>query len=65
MLIMVNDETHDVAATTLADLLEELGYRGARIATALNGHFVPALQRAVTPLADGMRVEVVAPMQGG
>ncbi|MCY3981563.1 MAG: sulfur carrier protein ThiS [Alphaproteobacteria bacterium] len=52
-------------AATLADLLEETGYKGAVVATALNGTFLPKGLRAATPLADGDAVEVVAPMQGG
>ncbi len=65
MKITVNDETQDVSATTLAGLLDELGYAGARIATALNGHFVPRTERMRATLAAGARVEIVAPMQGG
>ncbi|MCX2560285.1 sulfur carrier protein ThiS [Acetobacter farinalis] len=65
MQIMVNDEAHEVSARTLAALIDELGYSGARIATALNGRFVPVTQRAETLLPDGAQVEIVAPMQGG
>ncbi|MBO6037490.1 MAG: sulfur carrier protein ThiS [Acetobacter sp.] len=65
MTIFVNDETHTVSATTLAALLDELGYGGARIATALDGVFVPATERAKATLINGAKVEVVAPMQGG
>lgn len=65
MKITVNDEMQDVSATTLAGLIDELGYAGARIATALNGHFVPKTERVRAMLAAGARVEIVAPMQGG
>ena len=65
MRIEVNGETRDVAATTLADALAELGLGAAKVATALNGEFVPASARATHPLRDGDRVEVLAPMQGG
>ncbi|MBS0959549.1 MULTISPECIES: sulfur carrier protein ThiS [Acetobacter] len=65
MKIMVNDEAHDVRATTLAALVEELGYGGARIATALNGGFIPLARRGETALHEGARIEIVAPMQGG
>ena len=65
MRIFVNGEQHDVAPRTLAQALEELGYSGKKIATALNGRFVPAAARPATDLADGDRLEVVAPMQGG
>jgi sulfur carrier protein len=50
---------------TLADLCAALGYGEARVATALNGAFVPAAKRADTLLHDDDRVEIVAPRQGG
>ena len=65
MRIFLNDAAHDVAPGTLAAALESLGYGGRKIATAVNGRFVAAPARPVTSLADGDRVEVVAPMQGG
>ena len=37
----------------------------AKVATALNGEFVPARARAATPLKEGDRIEIVAPRQGG
>ena len=42
-------------------------YRGGgrKIATAVNGRFVAAAARPATPLTDGDKIEVVAPMQGG
>lgn len=52
-------------ASRLAEALDELGYGGATVATALNGSFVPAPQRAATALSAGDRLEVVAPRQGG
>ena len=33
MRITVNGEAHEVSATTLADVLEELGYGGTIVAT--------------------------------
>jgi sulfur carrier protein len=65
MKIEINGEPHDIAATTLAEALEELGMGEARVATAVNGLFVPAGARAETVLAPGDRVEVLAAMQGG
>ena len=35
--VIVNGETCSTAASTLADLIEELGYGERRIATAVNG----------------------------
>lgn len=65
MRIDLNGATTEIVARTLADALAELGYGGNALATALNGQFVPAALRADTPLRDGDRVEVLAPMQGG
>ena len=42
-----------------------LGLGAARVATALNGNFLPAATRATATLKDGDALEVVAPMQGG
>jgi sulfur carrier protein len=36
-----------------------------KVATAVNGHFVPEAQRATTVLNPGDRVEIVSPRQGG
>ena len=65
MQIIVNGEARRIEAATLAQALLELGYRNARVATALNGVFVPAGQRAAQALGDGDALEVLAPMQGG
>lgn len=65
MRIFLNDDAHDVDAATLAAALEAFGFAGRKIATAVNGRFVPAAARPTTRLVDGDRVEVVAPMQGG
>ncbi len=65
MRVFLNDDAHDVAPGTLAAVLESLGFGGRKIATAVNGRFVAATARAATKLAEGDRIEVVAPMQGG
>ena len=64
MSLFVNGEPQS-SAPDLAALLERMGLAGAAVATALNGRFVPAAARAATALADGDRIEVLAPMQGG
>ena len=64
MRIDLNGTAIEMSACTLAEALTDLGYAGA-LATALNGSFVPATARTETPLRDGDRVEVLAPMQGG
>lgn len=65
MRIDLNGIPTEVAAANLADALMELGYGSTAVASALNGGFIPASARATTPLHDGDRVEVLAPMQGG
>ncbi|MBW7056070.1 sulfur carrier protein ThiS [Paracoccus bogoriensis] len=65
MRIEVNGTARDITATTLAEALVELGWAEARVATALNGEFVPSSARAGQALRDGDRLEVLAPMQGG
>ncbi len=63
--IRVNGEPRTSAAATLADLIAEAGYGEAKIATAINGDFVPARARAATVLKAGDHIEIVAPRQGG
>ncbi len=63
--LVVNGEPRDVVSGSLAALLEELGYGGQKVATALNGDFVPERVRGQTHVAPGDEVEIVAPRQGG
>jgi sulfur carrier protein len=61
----VNGEPQETKGRTLAELCASLGYGDAKIATALNGSFVPATRRTDTILHDNDKVEIVAPRQGG
>jgi len=65
MRIYLNDDAHDVDADNLAAALDSLGFAGRKVATAVNGRFVASAARPSMKLADGDRIEVVAPMQGG
>lgn len=65
MNIQVNGEWRELHAADLAAALAELGFADAVIATAVNGEFVPAAARAGAALAEGDRLEILAPMQGG
>lgn len=65
MKIVLNGEPREVTTAALADALVELGFVEATVATAVNGSFVPAAARAAHALAEGDRVEVLAPRQGG
>ena len=64
MDITLNGEARQTSATTLADLLTEQGLT-AKVATALNGTFVPASLRATTEIRQGDRIEALSAMQGG
>lgn len=63
--IVVNGEAREAAALTLAALLDELGYGGQKVATALNGEFVPERSRPDTLVSSDDEIEVVSPRQGG
>ena len=65
MRIRVNGRSLEVRATTLASLLDELGYSGGKVGTAVNQEFVRDRDREATLLKDGDAVEIVTPRQGG
>ena len=65
MKLVVNGELQEVPAATLAEAVQSLDLGEAKVATALNGEFVPARARASTPVKDGDRIEILAPRQGG
>lgn len=65
MKLIVNGAELEVAAGDLTEVLKALDYGDAVVATALNGAFVAASARGRTALADGDRIEIVAPRQGG
>lgn len=65
MKIFVNGAEMTVEAATLASLLDELEQTEKKVATALNGAFVPQSQRNATPLSERDRVEIVSARQGG
>ncbi|MNU06817.1 sulfur carrier protein ThiS [compost metagenome] len=65
MTYIVNGETVESAAATLADLLIVLEYEGEWLATAVNGELVHREDRTVCRLTNGDRIEILSPMQGG
>ncbi|AHD10323.1 sulfur carrier protein ThiS [Phaeobacter gallaeciensis] len=65
MKITVNAKPHEVRAGTLDEALQQLGYAQSTVATAVNGHFVARHARPETQLAEGDRLEILTPMQGG
>lgn len=65
MKLQLNGAMITAQVSTLADLLEVEGFGGAKVATAVNGAFVPAAERSDKSLKAGDSIEVLAPMQGG
>lgn len=65
MNIILNGERRDVTAETVAELLAEIGLASAKVATAINGEFLPAAKREATRLSAGDALEVLSAMQGG
>jgi sulfur carrier protein len=63
--IVLNGRTVISTAATVAMLLAEQGYQGLKVATAVNGSFVPERARDATQLSAGDNVEVVSARQGG
>ncbi|BBZ10866.1 sulfur carrier protein ThiS [Mycobacterium branderi] len=65
MIILVNEQQVQVDdQTTVAALLESLGYPDRGIAVALNQAVLPRSGWQTT-LSDGARLEVVTAVQGG
>ncbi len=65
MKILINGEATRTQAKTLAELCTALGHGLDKIATARNGDFVPAPERAKTLINENDSIEIVAPRQGG
>jgi sulfur carrier protein len=65
MIVTVNDERVQVdEQTTVAALLESLGYPDRGIAVALDWAVLPRSRWQMT-LSEGARLEVVTAVQGG
>ncbi|HVI90263.1 MAG TPA: sulfur carrier protein ThiS [Dongiaceae bacterium] len=65
MKLIINGESHEATAGTLAALLRELSYSGGWLATARNGDMVPAAEREQCRLMEGDHIEILSPMKGG
>jgi sulfur carrier protein len=65
--LVVNGSVHVCRRTsaTVADLVRELALEGKRFAIERNGELVPRSRHALTALAAGDRIEVVAAVGGG
>lgn len=66
MQIVINGEAQQVQnASTVAELLQQLGYRGNQFAVALNGEFVQRASYGQNTLSEGDMLDIVAPVVGG
>lgn len=65
MNIQLNGEQREVAATTIAGLVIELGLEKRMLAVERNLEVVPKSEYATTVLAEGDRLEVVHMIGGG
>jgi sulfur carrier protein len=63
--LIINGEPQEASSSTLAALLDELAYDHEFLATACNNELVAAEDRSSCVLADGDRIEILSPMQGG
>ncbi len=65
-VIRLNGERRGVPdGTSVAGLVEELGFAREQVAVERNRELVPRAAHATTPLADGDEVEVVTLVGGG
>lgn len=65
MLVIVNGERTEIAATDLRGLVGELGYPGTHVAIAVNYQVVPRARWGETALNSGDQIEIITPRQGG
>ena len=66
MQISLNGESRQLPdASSVAALVESLGYTGKRIAVERNGEIVPRSRHASVILSEGDRIEIVVAVGGG
>jgi sulfur carrier protein len=65
MVVTVNGEHREVAATTIPALLAELDYEGAFLVVAVNHDVVQRRRWDEIEIKAGDRIEIVTPRQGG
>lgn len=65
MHIQLNGESQEVQASTVTQLIEELGLENRMIAVERNLEVVPKSRYGDTALADGDRIEIVHMIGGG
>ena len=65
MILTLNGQPYDTAASTVAQLLEEKGIAADGTAVAVAAQVVPRSQWQDTPLTEGADVEILTAVQGG
>ena len=65
MVVTVNGEHRDVAASTIPALLQELDYEGDFLVVAVNHDVVQRRRWHEVELKAGDEIEIVTPRQGG
>ena len=64
--LSLNGEQQRVSSDcTLQQALQQWDLDDKKVATAINGDFVPRSRYATTPLNNGDQIDVVAPVGGG
>ena len=65
MVVTVNGEQQEIAATTIPALLQELDYEGEFLVVAVNHDVVQRRRWDEVEIRAGDRIEIVTPRQGG
>ncbi len=65
MRLQVNGEERQVEATTVSELIAELGLDARKVAIERNLAIVPRSLHGATPLSDEDRIEIVQFVGGG
>ncbi len=65
MVVTVNGERQEIAATNIPALLRELDYEGEFLVVAVNHDVVQRRRWDEIEIKAGDRIEIVTPRQGG
>jgi len=63
--LTINGETKQSQASTVRELLTEMGLEKQAVAVELNREVVPKIRHEDTPLSDGDQLELVTLVGGG
>lgn len=66
MQLQINGEAQQLeGVSTLAELVEQQGLAGRRVAIEINGEIIPRAEHASTALAERDEIEIVHAIGGG